>query len=466
MMYGLEFNFCTANDLQYFGNNCLLLIFFGSYLPLLRYTYVLNGEIVEAVTNKGCSATVRALGRLVSESACERKDPCSNPAADMVDAARKTAWDLGKQPNNYRSNYPTQEWTRSRKGSHAPWSRSALTQPLGLGAELPPAWSTGERTRLRCGKTRVRGPLLLWSNNSSNITSDRRKMLLMKQIVDRTLASSPCLLFANRVILRPRIRNVIHTSSSKQVGNAHTTRTSVITRTYGNSALISPCISPTRNHLSVNFRGCSTSNSPAKDVEYEQGQSPGPKQREYFYYIDHQGMLFLDDARMKNFTSCFKEKKFLEFFFRRLRVNASARYPQFPFLSLCGVEKNYIRCDDLPIVFTHLIFDENDPEADCLLRYNYGSDNMTAAFQPQQIIMEPSTGRVYHPAPPLMEKHCPVALVHTKLALQLASKFRFEHGEDAPPSHIHWQHEDVPLTHQLLEKLDKMAPLRRYSLGF
>ncbi|KAF2358605.1 C-type lectin fold [Trinorchestia longiramus] len=42
------------------------------------------------------------LGRLVSESACEREDPGSNPAADMVDAARNTAWDLGIQPNNYR----------------------------------------------------------------------------------------------------------------------------------------------------------------------------------------------------------------------------------------------------------------------------------------------------------------------------------------------------------------------------
>ncbi|KAF2361284.1 hypothetical protein FHG87_007959 [Trinorchestia longiramus] len=37
------------------------------------------------------------LGRLVSESACERKDPGSNPAADMVDAARNKAWDL--EPN-------------------------------------------------------------------------------------------------------------------------------------------------------------------------------------------------------------------------------------------------------------------------------------------------------------------------------------------------------------------------------
>ncbi|KAF2345363.1 hypothetical protein FHG87_023882 [Trinorchestia longiramus] len=55
------------------------------------------------------------LGRLVSESAFEREDPGSNPVADMVDAARNTAWDLGKQPNNYRSNYPTQEWARRLK---------------------------------------------------------------------------------------------------------------------------------------------------------------------------------------------------------------------------------------------------------------------------------------------------------------------------------------------------------------
>ncbi|KAF2363924.1 hypothetical protein FHG87_005315 [Trinorchestia longiramus] len=43
------------------------------------------------------------LGRLVSESACERKDLGSNPAADMVDAARNTAWDLGI---NCRDHFP------------------------------------------------------------------------------------------------------------------------------------------------------------------------------------------------------------------------------------------------------------------------------------------------------------------------------------------------------------------------
>lgn len=44
-------------------------------------------------------------------------------------------------------------------------------------------------------------------------------------------------------------------------------------------------------------------------MTYIQGQSPEPHIREYFYYIDHQGMLFLDDVRIKNFTSCFKDGK-------------------------------------------------------------------------------------------------------------------------------------------------------------
>ncbi|KAF2347461.1 Tex protein YqgF-like domain [Trinorchestia longiramus] len=38
----------------------------------------------------------------------------------MVDAARNTAWDLGKQPNNYQNNYPTQEWARRRCMKYIP----------------------------------------------------------------------------------------------------------------------------------------------------------------------------------------------------------------------------------------------------------------------------------------------------------------------------------------------------------
>lgn len=54
---------------------------------------------------------------------------------------------------------------------------------------------------------------------------------------------------------------------------------------------------------------------------YIQGQSPEARIREYFYYMDHQGMLFLDDSKMKNFTSAFKDKQFLKFFISRIKIN-------------------------------------------------------------------------------------------------------------------------------------------------
>nr|CAI5868232.1 unnamed protein product [Callosobruchus analis] len=163
-------------------------------------------------------------------------------------------------------------------------------------------------------------------------------------------------------------------------------------------------------------------------VSYVQGQSPEPKIREYFYYIDHQGMLFLDDARMKNFTSCFKEKKFLHFFFNRLRINETERYPEFPYLSLCGRERNFVRCDDYPIVYTHV---HHTPNNELHLSHNHAGDFLTKKFIPEKIFMLPETGRVYHPAP---EKVGGIGLVRSKLAIEFSKHFEFENGEDNPPT--------------------------------
>lgn len=41
---------------------------------------------------------------------------------------------------------------------------------------------------------------------------------------------------------------------------------------------------------------------------------------------------------------------------------------EFPYVSPCGVEMNYIRCDDVPIVFTHLL-----PEHNLLLHNHAGT---------------------------------------------------------------------------------------------
>ncbi|XP_041968427.1 UPF0598 protein CG30010 [Aricia agestis] len=174
-------------------------------------------------------------------------------------------------------------------------------------------------------------------------------------------------------------------------------------------------------------------------VTYIQGQEPEPRVREYFYYIDHQGMLFLDDSKMKNFTSCFKEKKFLEFFFKRIRLNKTDRYKEFPFISLCGRERNYIKCDDVPIVYTHIVTKEDNLD---YLLFGYAGDLLKTEFKPEKVYMLPETGRVYHPAD---NKYGGVGLIRSKLAIELSKHFTFKNGEEHPPTHLEWKNNNYEL---------------------
>ena len=127
---------------------------------------------------------------------------------------------------------------------------------------------------------------------------------------------------------------------------------------------------------------------------YVQGQNPEPGIREYFFYVDHNGMLFQDDSKMKHWTAALKEKKLLFNFFKRLRINETERYKEFQFISLCGRERNYVRCLDRPIVFTAVTADKDDR---WMLQYNHAGDLLQTKFTPEKILMVPETGRVYHP---------------------------------------------------------------------
>lgn len=139
---------------------------------------------------------------------------------------------------------------------------------------------------------------------------------------------------------------------------------------------------------------------------------------------------------MKNFTSCFKEKKFLQFFFKNLKVNATGKYAdEFPYISLCGRERNYIRCDDYPIVYTHIIKKEVEDKRVNLLSYGY-TDNLLTEFLPHKVFMLPDTGRVYHPAD---AKFGSIGLIRSKLAIELSKHFEFHNGENSPPTHFTWE---------------------------
>ncbi|KAM9307821.1 UPF0598 protein C8orf82 homolog [Gastrophryne carolinensis] len=182
-----------------------------------------------------------------------------------------------------------------------------------------------------------------------------------------------------------------------------------------------------------------------RQVSYVQGQSPGPRLREYFYYIDHQGQLFMDDAKVKNFITCFKDKKFLVFFFSQVQRNSSGRYEDsFPYISPCGRELNYIRCDDRPIVFTHLLRDSASGAQ--MLSYCGGGDKLALGFQPEKLLMLPENGRVYHPAP---ERTGGAGLVKSALAFELSACFEFSGGSGIP-SHFRWEGERYALTNELM----------------
>ncbi|CAL8255268.1 unnamed protein product [Merluccius merluccius] len=201
-------------------------------------------------------------------------------------------------------------------------------------------------------------------------------------------------------------------------------------------------------------------------VTYVQGQSPEPRIREYFYYVDHQGQLFLDDTKVKNFVTCFKDKKFLVFFFSRLRSNQSGRYgDHFPFLSLCGRERNFVRCDDRPLVFTHLLqpppaaAEEEERGAPApgpeMLSYCGGGELLSAPFRPDALYMRPASGRVYHPCP---ETAGGVGLVRSALAIELSPFFVYERGEEEQqqqqgqseqPTHFLWAGRRHVLTNEL-----------------
>ncbi|KAK0044462.1 UPF0598 protein [Biomphalaria pfeifferi] len=192
-------------------------------------------------------------------------------------------------------------------------------------------------------------------------------------------------------------------------------------------------------------------------LNYVQGQSPDDdlKTREYFYYVDHQGQLFLDDSKMKNFTSCFKEKDFLVFFFKRFKLNTTGKYmDEFPYVSPCGRELNFVRCDDVPIVFTHIL--ESSSHFPGILSYNGAGHNLTVKLEPENICMSPLTGRVYHPAP---KQYGSIGLIKSSLALELSKYFEFHSSDQStPPSHFNWRGVRYELTNVLLDVVKTRQP--------
>ncbi len=107
--------------------------------------------------------------------------------------------------------------------------------------------------------------------------------------------------------------------------------------------------------------------------------------REYFYTIDRTGRLFHDGTELT-------DAAFLNFFFKRVRANESGRHPQYPFVSPCAGELNFIRPADTPLVFKRLTHGGDEP---ALLSY---APDLAVPFAPRDLRFS-ENGVLYHRAP-------------------------------------------------------------------
>lgn len=129
----------------------------------------------------------------------------------------------------------------------------------------------------------------------------------------------------------------------------------------------------------------------------------------------------------------------MQFFFTRLKLNDTGRYTEeFPYLSICGRERNFIRCDDLPVVFTNVLTDSTGKE---VFSYGHAGDLLTYPFEPNKIYMSP-TGRIYHPA---FAKVGSIGLIQSKRAIEFSKFIEFRNGENTPPTHFTWNNKEYTL---------------------
>ncbi|BGP52900.1 hypothetical protein JCM8202v2_000457 [Rhodotorula sphaerocarpa] len=120
--------------------------------------------------------------------------------------------------------------------------------------------------------------------------------------------------------------------------------------------------------------------------------------RSYFYDVDVHGQLFLSTAKHRNVATAYRDPRFLDTFFARLRRNATleteeakdARAGGFEFVSECMGEINYVRPDRDG---TALVFQALEGQD---LRYG---GTLTRPFDPASLRVDASTGYLFHPSP-------------------------------------------------------------------
>ena len=141
--------------------------------------------------------------------------------------------------------------------------------------------------------------------------------------------------------------------------------------------------------------------------------------------IDTRGGLYLEETKHRNFTSCFKDKQFLNFFYKQMRMNTLVNEEMddyartCPYVSLCGKERNFVTPED-PL--SALAFVEYDMKTEELL---YPGSLLREKVNPELLTLSTTTGRLYHPITVLPRLKQQIGLLHPMLCQQFSEKVSY-----------------------------------------
>ena len=163
---------------------------------------------------------------------------------------------------------------------------------------------------------------------------------------------------------------------------------------------------------------------------------------------------------------------FLEIFFRNLRANTTARFrPEFPFVSYCGREQNYLKCDDLPFVVTHLDF-----ASDLMQINSMKGASWLIGFDANNVVLNEATGRLYyhiekdniaaHPDSILLKRKlhmfehlpCNICLIKSSISIELMSKIK-----EISPANFEFEYKSVKYNLKLSSHDTFQQLLNQYS---
>lgn len=135
---------------------------------------------------------------------------------------------------------------------------------------------------------------------------------------------------------------------------------------------------------------------------------------------------------------------------------------EFPYVSLCGIERNFIRCDDVPIVYTHIVpIKESSNKFNLVIAYS----DLVYPFNPESLYMLPESiknandpedeedsddnilkhgGRIYHEAE---EKFGNYGLIRSILAQEIGNLFIL--NEEKVPISFKWNGIEYKLNNKL-----------------